>query len=139
MATSKPKSTTDEDLELLAELGVDITPEAPSQQSPRDERIIAGFEEIDRFVAEKGRLPEHGDDRDIFERLYAVRLERLRESAECRREILSSAQVIYGTRSTINSEFPLVREAHDRKNNDILDRICDRRFVQNVPRGTRNG
>lgn len=43
-----------------------------------------------------------------------------------RREILSSAQVIYGTRSTINSEFPLVREAYDRKNNDILDRICDR-------------
>jgi hypothetical protein len=27
---------------------------------------------------------QHGDDRDIFERLYAVRLDRLRESEECR-------------------------------------------------------
>lgn len=85
MPKSTPnKSTTDEDLALLAELGLDITPEAPSQHSPREERIIAGFEEIERFVAEKGRLPQHGDDRDIFERLYAVRLDRLRESAECR-------------------------------------------------------
>ncbi|MEG3878637.1 GIY-YIG nuclease family protein [Microcoleus sp. herbarium7] len=79
-----PKYTTDEDLELLAELGVDIAPEASGQRSAREERIIAGFEEIDRFVEEHGRLPQHGDDRDIFERLYAVRLDRLRESEECR-------------------------------------------------------
>ncbi len=79
-----PKYTTDEDLELLAELGVDITPEPSGQRSPREERIIAGFEEIERFVEEQGRLPQHGEDRDIFERLYAVRLDRLRESEECR-------------------------------------------------------
>ncbi|MCC3409195.1 MAG: GIY-YIG nuclease family protein [Microcoleus sp. PH2017_10_PVI_O_A] len=79
-----PKYTTDEDLELLAELGVDIAPEASGQRSAREERIIAGFEEIERFVNEQGRLPQHGDDRDIFERLYAVRLDRLRESEECR-------------------------------------------------------
>ncbi|MCW6037019.1 GIY-YIG nuclease family protein [Spirulina subsalsa FACHB-351] len=84
MAKSTTKSTTDEDLELLAELGVDIAPEPTRQYSPREERIIAGFEEIERFVAENGRLPQHGENRDIFERLYAVRLERLRESAECR-------------------------------------------------------
>jgi hypothetical protein len=29
-------------------------------------------------VAEHGHAPRHGDDRDIFERLYAVRLDRLR-------------------------------------------------------------
>lgn len=79
-----PKYTTDDDLELLAELGVDIAPEASGQRSAREERTIAGFEEIDRFVAEHGRLPQHGEDRDIFERLYAVRLDRLRESEECR-------------------------------------------------------
>ncbi len=84
MAKSTPKLTTDEDLELLAELGVNIAPEPTREYSPREERIIAGFEEIDRFVAEKGRLPQLMGDRDIFERLYAVRLERLRESAECR-------------------------------------------------------
>ena len=84
MAKSTPKSTTNDDLELLAELGVDMAPKPSRQHSPKEERIIAGFEEIDRFVAKTGRLPQHRDDRDIFERLYAVRLDRLRESAECR-------------------------------------------------------
>lgn len=79
-----PKFTTDEDLELLAELGVDLAPEPTGQRSAREERIIAGFEEIERFVAEQGRLPQQAEDRDIFERLYAVRLDRLRESEECR-------------------------------------------------------
>ncbi|MDX2255208.1 MAG: GIY-YIG nuclease family protein [Pseudanabaenaceae cyanobacterium bins.39] len=89
-----PKSTnsqqiTDEDLALLEELGLEITTDQPDQLSAREERIIAGFEEIQRFVEEHGRLPQHGGDRDIFERLYAVRLDRLRESSECR-EVLKS-------------------------------------------------
>lgn len=29
-------------------------------------------------------MPQHGEDRDIFERLYAVRLDRLRELEDCR-------------------------------------------------------
>ncbi|BDT16037.1 hypothetical protein [Arthrospira platensis] len=41
MAKSTPKSTTDEDLELLAQLGIDIAPEATREYSPREERIIA--------------------------------------------------------------------------------------------------
>lgn len=80
---------TDEDLELLEELGEDLDPEPDRQHSAREERIIAGFEEIERFVETHGRLPQHGSDRDIFERLYAVRLDRLRESPECR-EVLKS-------------------------------------------------
>lgn len=79
-----PKQTTDEDLELLSELGLDTEPDPVSQRSAREERIIAGFEEIERFVEEQGRLPQHGEDRDIFERIYAVRLDRLRNSEECR-------------------------------------------------------
>ncbi len=79
-----PKYTTDEDLDLLNELGIDTAPDLVSQRSAREERIIAGFEEIERFVESQGRLPQHGEDRDIFERLYAVRLDRLRESEECR-------------------------------------------------------
>jgi hypothetical protein len=66
------------DLELLAELGVETAPEPVRSLTPLQERIIAGFEDIQRFVAENGRLPQHGEDRDIFERLYAVRLDRLR-------------------------------------------------------------
>ena len=73
-----------EDDDLLADLGVDAEVKQTSQRTPRDERIIAGFEEIERFWQEHQRLPQHGENKDIFERLYAVRLDKLRESAECR-------------------------------------------------------
>ena len=76
------------DLELLSELGVDTAPEVKRALTPRQERVIAGFEDIQRFVVEHGRVPQHGDDRDIFERLYAVRLDQLRKQPECR-EILA--------------------------------------------------
>jgi len=71
------------DLELLNELGVDTTPKKKAARSPKEERIIAGFEEIQRFVEEHGHAPEHGEDKDIFERLYAGRLDRIRKQAEC--------------------------------------------------------
>lgn len=78
------KGSTDEDDALLAELGVEAEAKKEASRTPREERIIAGFEEIQRFVEQHGRAPQHGEDRDIFERLYAVRLDRLRELADCR-------------------------------------------------------
>lgn len=84
-----PEHVTDEDLELLGELGVDTAPAASGGRTAREQRIIAGFEEIERFVEEQGRAPQHGENRDIFERLYAVRLDRIRESSECR-EVLKN-------------------------------------------------
>ena len=75
---------TDEDDALLAELGVVVEPEKAASRTPRDERIVAGFEEIQRFVETHGRAPRHGEDGDIFERLYAVRLDRILEQDECR-------------------------------------------------------
>ncbi|MCC5840400.1 MAG: GIY-YIG nuclease family protein [Opitutales bacterium] len=79
-----PKQVSKEDLELLGELGVETTAKKQAARTPREQRIIAGYEEIERFVEQHGRMPEHGENRDIFERLYAVRLDRLRKSAECR-------------------------------------------------------
>lgn len=70
--------------ELLEELGVDLTSAKKVTLSPREERIIAGFEEIQRFVEEHGYPPSHGEEKDIFERLYAVRLDRIRSLDECR-------------------------------------------------------
>jgi hypothetical protein len=76
---------TDLDLdELRSELDDFAQPEKKGGRSAREERIIAGFEEIQRFVAKRGHTPQHGEDRDIFERLYAVRLDRLRALEECR-------------------------------------------------------
>lgn len=80
-----PDGFTEEDDALLAELGVEVEPEKKSSRTAREERIIAGFEDIQRFVEQHGRPPQHGEGRDIFERLYAVRLDRLRELDECRR------------------------------------------------------
>lgn len=70
--------------DLRAELDEFAQPKNKKSLSPREERIIAGFEEIQRFVEQHGRAPRHGEDRDIFERLYTLRLERLRALEECR-------------------------------------------------------
>ena len=74
------------DLDELAGELADFAPAAKKQSTytPREERIIAGFEDIERFYEEHGQLPQHGKERDIFERLYAVRLDRLREQEDCR-------------------------------------------------------
>ena len=72
------------DDELLAELGVTVEPKKAGGLTPREERIIAGFEDILKFHEQHGRAPLHGEQRDIFERLYAVRLDRLRALPECR-------------------------------------------------------
>jgi hypothetical protein len=72
------------DDELLAELGVSVEQKAARTYTPQQERIIAGFEDILKFHEEHGRAPQHGEQRDIFERLYAVRLDRLRELEDCR-------------------------------------------------------
>lgn len=70
--------------ELRLELDDFAQTEKKGGRPAREERIIAGFEEIQRFVETHGHVPQHGEDRDIFERLYAVRLDRLRALEECR-------------------------------------------------------
>lgn len=71
-----------DDDELAAALGLDDEPQAAASHTPREERIMAGFEDILRFYQTHGRMPQHGAERDIFERLYAVRLESLRKLPE---------------------------------------------------------
>lgn len=70
--------------DLAAELGEFAPPEKKGGRSAREERVISGFEEIQRFTEQHGRAPQHGENRDIFERLYAVRLDRLRALTDCR-------------------------------------------------------
>jgi hypothetical protein len=75
---------TDEDDALLDALGVEVETATPGSRTAREERIIAGFEDVQRWVDEHGRAPQARPGGDIFERLYAVRLERIRSLAECR-------------------------------------------------------
>ncbi len=77
------------DDDLLAELGVPVAAPAISGRTAREERILASFEDIQRFFAEHGRLPEHGEGADIFERMYAIRLDRIRGMSEAR-ELLAA-------------------------------------------------
>lgn len=71
-----------DDNELLEALGVEAAVLKASSHTPREERIIAGFEDILRFYETHKRPPQHGEGRDIFERLYAVRLDQLRKLPE---------------------------------------------------------
>lgn len=74
-----------DDLEDLAtDLAEFDAPEKPVKRSAIEERVIAGFEDIQRFYEREGHAPLHGEDKDIFERLYAVRLERLASNPEYR-------------------------------------------------------
>lgn len=109
---------TDIDLdELRSELEEFAQPAKKVQYSAAAQRIIAGFEEIERFVDEHGRLPEHGEDRDIFERLYAVRLDRIRESAECR-EVLKDLD----SRGLLGDEADL-RSRHEPTDEELLSEL----------------
>jgi hypothetical protein len=65
--------------ELLDELGVELADEPTGGYTARQERIIAGFEDILRFYEANGHAPRHSHDGDIFERIYAVRLDQLRK------------------------------------------------------------
>jgi len=72
------------DKELLQALEVEPQRKKEKTRSPREARIIAGFEDILKFVEDHGRPPTHGEDKDIFERMYAVRLDALRAQPDCR-------------------------------------------------------
>jgi hypothetical protein len=98
--------------ELRAELDDLAKPEKKGGRPPREERIIAGFEEIQRFVEKHGRAPQHGEDHDIFERLYAVRLDRLRALEECRallapmdhQKLLSGEEIVAASPEAIDDD-----------------------------------
>ncbi|MBM97043.1 MAG: hypothetical protein CMI09_14495 [Oceanospirillaceae bacterium] len=75
--------------DLRSELSDFAKSEKKQSLSVKEQRIVAGFEDIQRFYKEHKKRPQHGEDRDIFERLYATRLERLRSLTEYH-ELLSS-------------------------------------------------
>jgi hypothetical protein len=68
--------------ELLDALGVEVAEPELGGYTPKQERILAGFEDVLRFREAHGHAPQHGQKLDIFERLYAVRLDQLRKLPE---------------------------------------------------------
>lgn len=107
--------------ELSAELQDFAQLKKEKTRTAREERIIAGFEEIQRFVEEHGRIPQHGEDNDIFERLYAVRLDRIRTLEECR-ELLTDLdhQGLLDGKETVQNE-----SAEDMDDDELLAELGD--------------
>lgn len=70
------------DDDLLSELGIDLEPVKSVTYTAKEERIISGFEEISQLYEQNKRVPLASPDADIFERLYAVRLEQIRKLPE---------------------------------------------------------
>lgn len=106
------------DIELLDALGVDIEPTKQVVRSPRDERIIAGFEDIQNFVNKHGRAPSHGETSEIFERIYATRLDQIKRQPECydlvraldHQGLLSSARSVSESTSEYGTDAELLAE-----------------------------
>lgn len=113
--------------DLAADLAEFDAPDKPVRRSPIEERVIAGFEDIQRFHEREGRPPQHGEDRDIFERLYAVRLERLASNPEylALLEPIDTAGLLATVQKKIDDEadFDLDDLAADLA--DIEDDVCD--------------
>ena len=92
-----------DDDELLDALGVEVEPIKTASRTPFEERIIAGFEDIQQFYEEHKRQPINREGLDIFERLYAVRLEQLRKLPEARALLAAfDTQNLLGSPNTIN-------------------------------------
>ena len=80
--------------------------------TPRDDRIIAGFEEIVAYVSEHGRQPRNIEGSDIFERLYATRLNQIRKLEGASEllahldthNLLSEEDTQYSTSSELDSD-----------------------------------
>ena len=73
---------TQEDDALLEALEVDVELKKVAKRTPKEERVIAGFEEIQRFVDSKNKLPSTSYGNDIFERIYSTRLEQIRKQPD---------------------------------------------------------
>lgn len=72
------------DDELLDALGIEQETVKTSSYSLREQRIINGFKEIQQFFEQHGKVPSRDPENDIFEKMYAVRLNRLRMQEESR-------------------------------------------------------
>lgn len=72
------------DDDLLSELGIDLAPVKQVTYTAKEEHLISGFEEIIQFYEKNERVPSNSNNVDIFERLYAVRLDQLRKLPEAK-------------------------------------------------------
>ena len=69
------------DEQILDELEIELELKSAEVLSPLEERLISGFEEINVFYETHQRIPSLNDDADIFEKIYASRLEKIKQNS----------------------------------------------------------
>lgn len=72
-----------DDKALLDELGVEYDLKKKINKTPQEEFIISQFLEIQQFYKNKNHLPKNHISRNIFERIYAIRLSKIKSFKEC--------------------------------------------------------
>jgi len=109
----------DDDDALLKELGIEVASKSSSKLSPREERIIAGFEEIIGFYEENGRPPELNESASAFEKVYARRLNQIRLLDESK--ILLTGYDKFGLLNSNDEDS--VNQLDELSDQDLLDEL----------------
>ena len=76
------------DEQILDELEIELELKSAKALSPLEERLISGFEEINVFYETHQRIPSLNDDADIFEKLCASRLDKIKQSSGMKSVVL---------------------------------------------------
>ena len=76
------------DEQILDELEIELELKSTKVLTPLEERLISGFEEINVFYETHQRVPCLNDDADIFEKLCASRLEKIKQNSEMKSVVL---------------------------------------------------
>ncbi|MDC1433600.1 GIY-YIG nuclease family protein [Burkholderiales bacterium] len=108
-----------------------VKPKKVQARPPKEERIIEEFLQIQRFVTEAGHLPSSDESSDIFERIYATRLAKLRQQSDSI-EILKEFDSD-GLLEALSAETDVISEniSHD----DLADKL---RSIQSQTGDLRN-
>ena len=142
------------DKELLDALGIEVEKKVNLPKNPKEEYIISGFEEIQNYFEKFKRVPENIAERDLFERLLAVRLNQIQKDDEILNilkpldkqgllhevalkdkfvdeniddeQLLKELEITPETNSIFNLKF--VRSSHDRK---IAELFANREKCEN--------
>ena len=76
------------DDQILDELEIQLELKSPKVLTPLQERLISGFEKINHFFETHQRVPSHHSDADIFEKLCASRLDKIKQNYEMKSVVL---------------------------------------------------
>ena len=76
------------DEQILDELEIKLELKSTKVLTPLEERLISRFEEINVFYETHQRVPCLNDDADIFEKLCASRLEKIKQNSEMKSVVL---------------------------------------------------